>query len=640
MKKKLLLIIVPVLFMIGATVYMAIHLSQNSFQTFSRAGYILSNEMQSKNTTQSSGIKFYFNENTDYKDSYDNMVEFKDTNGEKVKVSDASFVHYTDQSISLLKKGVIFNLDEINQKVPKYYNLFEGTVLEYNQDQYSVDNLGKKLTFKYFIVRVSENKYLVVSPYLRLQLDSSTERVLNHSYVEITFMDDRVVRIENQEVSYQTIAKNAAIYFSEHLYLNLDNEYFYYDDDAKINLGQIVIDSSDNIDIAPLDEDYLEKEKDEGTSTNSESNSNGGNGNQTDTGNGFGNGLDGGNSFGNVGGSLNGEYGGLENDSSSDSSVEDEHYAIPTATVTDLTVTSNRLQADIRIVDDDSLIRGGALTTIINNHTGKVVYSMESEEGTYHIPVSVENLTPDTTYSLNTRITYEKNDTLYTMDVVSQLFVTESIGIHLEKDYYTSSELAFLVKIDDYSKVQSADVTLYSSTGEMVGTFSVSSLYAQTLEGQQVVFRELNPDTKYSVTITQIIYDDYAISDDYFVEMSAKTLKTKPVVGDVKFTIDKRKSLFTLQLNHTSDPNNGIENYRYEVYDARTLADGASPIAVFEKDKNVSIDLAVDEVTIHRAVPYVFRVVALFYDNEKYIEYSTGYSETMQMDGVEPPSFA
>ena len=134
------------------------------------------------------------------------------------------------------------------------------------------------------------------------------------------------------------------------------------------------------------------------------------------------------------------------------------------------------------------------------------------------------------------------------------------------------------------------------------------------------------------------MYDSAILDDAYSIELGAKTLKVKPKYGDLGFVVDKKNSVFTLKINNINDLYNGIENYRYELYDAR--GDGTTPVAVYDKKTDASIDVKVDEGVIHRGVPYYYKVVLEFYDNEKYYEYITGNSSNMQMDGVEGPSMS
>ncbi len=611
MIKKIIFIMVSVLAMIGALIYTGITFYSASQKTFVKAGYILNAEKGSGNTTEGKSVKYYFSENTNYKNSFDDTVEFKDTNGEKVKVNETSFVHYSDESISLLKKGVILNLAEVNNEIPKYYNLFEGTVLEYVNGVYYVDNLGKQLKFQAFIVRVSDNKYLLVHDDIKLRFDSEKDIDVKSNYVELSFVEEGIIKVENQEASYQTIAKDAMILLGKDLSLNLDNEYFFYNNEAKINLKEIIIDSDDNIDIKPYEEEKEEEQEE----------SNGDAGSQ------------GGTSGGAAGGAAGGNVGYEEE-------VVENQIALPTASISDMKVTSNKMEGTINIVDNDGTLTGTTVTTITEISTGKIVYQKENDGGVYSIDLSVENLNPETAYTLTTRVTYIKNDIEYPMDIIQQVFATEALGISLVKNYYTSTDLAFYAYVDDYSKIKSATVSILNTEGEILESVEVTSEVAKVGNGEEVLFTDLQPDTKYSLKIHDILYDNYIVSDDYSVEIGAKTLKEKPTMGQVSFSIDKKSGVFTLKINNVIDSDNGITNFRYEVYDARTMGEGAPPITTIEKATSASVALEVDEKVISRNVPYVFRVVAEFYDNEKYIEYVSGYSETMRMDGVAAPSIS
>ncbi len=628
MKKKLFFIIVSVLLMISVTVYMAVNVQKSSAKSFPKAGYILNGVTASGNESEANdenSIKYYFETNTSYKNTFDKNVEFKDTNGESVKVPEASFIHYEDDSIGLLKKGVILNLDDIEKDVPIYYNLFEGTILQFKSGDYIVDNLGKELKFREFVVRVSDNKYLLVSDNIKLNLDDNTSTDIKSNYVEISVVEEGIVRIENQDTAYQTVASDASIEVDD-LSLNLDNGYFFKDDEPIINLNSMVIDSDDNIDITPIQEikDQIEAEKEQEEAENQEENTGGGIGGSGGT-----TGED------NVGNdSVDGGFIGSE------SEVVENELSLPTSQLSDVQVTANSFQATITINDPDSLITGTTYTSILENSSNRVVYEKETEAGIYTIDILAESLNPETSYSLVTNIHYVKNEIEYTMDVVQQLFVTSAIGISIDKDYYSSSELSFKVKIDNYSKVKSADVKLLNSTGEVLDVQSITDAVAKVDEGFQVLFTGLVPNTKYSVVVDNILYEDTVISSEYSLELSAKTLKPKPTMGSLSFTIDKKNSLFTIKMDNMVDPANGVEKYIYEIYDARTVNDNPQPITVIEKGSLSSVDIPVDGETIQRAVPYTYKVKALFYDNEKYIEYTTGYSNNMQMDGVTSPSIS
>ena len=622
MKKKIFFIFVSVLLMIGVTVYMAINIQKESVKTFSKGGYILNTESSNKEEKNAAAVKYYFSANTSYKNSLNNTVEFKDTNGDKVKVPEASFVHYDDDSISILKKGVILNMKDVTSEVPIYYNLFEGTTLEHQGGSYQVNNLGKTLKFESFVVRVSDNKYLLVSDDLKLRLDGKTQTEIKSNYVEVSVIEEGIIKIENQDSSYQTVATNASVMLGNDLRLNLDNGYFFYKDEAVINLNSMVIDSDENVDITPIEEITPEEEEEEGKEGEGKTGEAGQNPNDPNV--------------QVVEEEAASEEGGTGAVNIETEVVENE-LRLPTAALSDVDITANRFSGSITINDPDAVIVGTTYTTVVENSTSRVVFDKETDAGVYNIDVYAELLTPETSYSLTTTVHYVKNEIEYTMDVIQQLFVTSSIGISLEKDYYTSSELAFICKVDNYSKVKSADIKLLSAAGEVIKEKSITAEQAKG-DGYKCVFSELQSNTKYSVVVENILYEDDVISDEYSIEKSAKTLKSRPSMGTPSFTMDKKSGSFSLKLSNMIDANSGVDSYVYEIYDSRTVSDGGQPLMVIEKSNLSAVNVAIDDNLIKRGIPYTYKVKAVFYDNEKYIEYMTGFSNNMQMDGVESPT--
>lgn len=615
MKNKIIFIVLSVVLMISATVFMALKVYNSSLKTFTKAGYILNDDVSSSNKKN---VKYYFNSNTNYKSNYQSDIEFKDTNGKSVSVSEDSFVHYNDDSISLLKKGVILNLDEINSGVPKYYNVFDGTILEKSNSAYFVDNLGKQLKFKNFIVKISENKYMIVSDGIKLKLGDENLKSVS-SYIEIDFTEGDIIRLSNQEVTYQTIAKDASILIGNDIVLNLDNKYFSYKGEDKINLNSIIIDSDDNIDIIPKEDAKSEDD----TSSDKNTNSNNGSVSGSDGAyiNDGGSVIDGGSS----GGGLT-SFGG-----STEQEVSEDSVTIPSANVLDLEVSSNKLEASIKVSDPDSLIVGKILTTIVENSTGNVVYTKEVDAGIYNIDIYLETLTPETSYNIITTATYERNDVTYTVDLVNQVVLTESLGLSLEKYYYTSDSLSFMAVLDDYSRVKSCDISLYTSDNKLVD----SSVFVAGNDNI-ISFNDLDSNTKYTVIVDNILYDNYVISDTLSIEMSAKTLKRRPGIGSLGYVVDNKNSLFNLKLSDVSDLDNGIETYHYEIYEV--LDNSLKLIKTIDKNTLGTVDLKVDLVDIYRDRSYIYKVVVDFYDNEKYVELESSYSSMMIMEGNRAPT--
>lgn len=619
MAKKVIFIVLSVFIMIVGVSYMAISNYRSSFKSFEKAGYIIDSRSVSSGNNKST--VYYFDNDEKYKVRYDNNVTFSDVNGDKVGVSQASFIHYNDESIGVLKKAVIFNLDEINSEIPKYYNIFEDTILEYNNGVYVVDNLGQKLKFKRFIVKVDDAKYLIVGNGLKLNLDGDREITVDSNYVELNFVDEKVVTIENKDSVYQTIGKDASIDLGGDVTLNLDNRYLFYKDEAKMSIDSMIIDSSDNIEIQPIEESKEEETGEDETANGTNPSGSGENGESGDS-------TDG--ADGAAGGAIGGGV--------VESELNEAELTLPTADISELDVTANKIEGTIKITDKDSLISSGVTTSIIENGTGKVVDYIETDEGNYNIEIESSRLTPETTYNLVSTLSYKKNDIVYTMDIVQHVFVTSSLGINLEKDFFTSDSLNYILQFDEYSKVRSCNVSLYDTNGEVVETYPVDRSSGDEIN---VSFTGLGSNKKYSVIVDNILYDDYIVSNDYSIEQSAKTLKKRPEIGTPSFTLDKKNGKFTLKLDNMSDSENGIENYKYQIFDTRTMDAGAgSPVNVIEKGSLSSIDVDVDNTLFYRGVGYVFNVIIEFYDNEKYVEYVTPFSGVMQLDGREAPSIS
>ncbi|MGE5455544.1 MAG: hypothetical protein ACM3O4_00335 [Ignavibacteriales bacterium] len=607
MKGKVFFIIVSVSIMIGAIFYISFHINNHSYKTFYKNGYILT-ASNDTNYQKNDTVKFYFEADAKYKVKYPEKIVFSDIDGNKIVADSNAFVHYLDGSISVLKKGVIMDLNNLNSEFLKYYNIFDDALLENNNGIYSVDNLGKKIKFNDFILKTSDSKYLIVSKSLKLKINGKDDININN-YIELNFTDGNITKLDNQEVSYQTISSDSSIEIGDKIKLNLEDKSISVGENKTLTLSQMVIDSDENIQITPPKPEEGGEADDKGGNDNGT----GGNTGEDNT--------DNGDTIGEV----------VEDDGQND--------IIPSFLVSNLDITSNKMDASIQIVDTEGKLSSNIITKIIENGSGKTVYMKEDDTGSYNLNVVLENLKPETNYTLITTATYTQEDVEYTKDFISKAFRTESIGISYVKDYFTKNELSFTVKSEAFSKVEKAEMVLLTSYGDLLKTIEIDGALAKSPEGVNVLFDSLTPNTKYVVKLMNFLYDGSVILNEYEMTTNCSTLKNKPTLGLTSFIIDKKNGLFTLKVNNVSDIDNGISSYRYEVYDARNLESGDNkPLFVIEKDKLSSIDLLVDEVSVFRGVPYVFKLIAEFYDNEKYIEYESEYSDVFKMDGVEFPT--
>ena len=66
---------------------------------------------------------------------YNERIVFNNTNGEEIVTEKNNFVHYTNESVSALQKGVILNLEEIDKDPIVYYNRSNTRTNRYNNKQ-------------------------------------------------------------------------------------------------------------------------------------------------------------------------------------------------------------------------------------------------------------------------------------------------------------------------------------------------------------------------------------------------------------------------------------------------------------------------------------------------------------------------
>ena len=199
-----------------------IFLTRTSAKEFYSAGYIISS-----NATKTD--KYYFNDNTVYKENVFEEYVFKDVNDNEVSTSKDNFIHYLDNSLSFMKNGVILDLDNFNTSLVPYYNITDKSIIKYNNGSYHIENSDKTLIFNNFLGRITDNKYIVVGNDVEIRL-SGNDNPVKGSYFEILFIEDGIVKIENQEGSYQTVSSGTTIYVGEDIKIDLGEKTVLYND--------------------------------------------------------------------------------------------------------------------------------------------------------------------------------------------------------------------------------------------------------------------------------------------------------------------------------------------------------------------------------------------------------------------------
>ncbi len=604
MIKRIILIVVPVLLIVSLLFFFGYQYQQSLYGSFPLDGHIITHNSNEEVE------RYYFKSGTRYKKVNNQKVVFDNTDQEEVSVPKDTFLHYSNGSIATLKKAVILDLNTLNDTVFKYYSIFDETILEKRNNNYVVSD--QDLAFDSFVIKISSNKYLFVADKMTLKIGDE-ERNLEDTYLEITFFDGNITRLENQELSLQNVDSNMTLEIGN-VTLDIQNHNLYYDSVNKLNLNEITIDSDDNIEIPKTnDNTKLEDNKDD-TDNTDENNENA---RPNDPFEGIHNGI-------------------IDTDQDTTEEIVEENARLkdPEFTVTSLEVGPYSIRSEIEITDQENLLDGDLNVKIIEADTNRIVYQNKEASGLTYLEIEVETLMPDTNYILVVNSDYLKNEVTYNRDFVQKTFVTEPIGINFSKDYATTSMLAIDVSKSDYSDVKSVSVTLKDGE-QIIGERPVSF---DDVMSTTVYFDNLTHNKAYQVELSNFVYENSIVSDALTLEKEFKTLKRKPTFGKPSFTIDKKNGEFILSLTSVKDLDNGISSYRYEIYDARTIESNSSPLQVVERSKNGSVEISVDNDVIERGVPYVYKVVAIFNDNDKDYEYETDYSEVMKLDGVEFPT--
>lgn len=643
MKKYVSIIVIIGVLLGSILIYNTMRVDRKTTKKFDESGYILQSS-ESEQTTQNVE-RYYFAANSEYKNKYNEKVIFKDTDGENVKANLNNFIHYSNGAISSFLNGVLLNLNEIEENPIIYYNIKAGSILNKQGDNYTITNLDKELKFNSLLWKISPQKYIIIGKQINLVFDDGTNKMID-GYVEIEYLDNEIVKIYNQEATYQTISSKVYIELPEQIKLNLDKKIVSKNNENKMSLENMVIDSNDNVTIVDLEEENKENVEDE---QNTEENQKGNTQNNPTT---AGSGSSSTSSETNIQDTdtiIN--SGGVISSGSGTGDVEENQVEVvqsPTFRVEKFEINSIGMESGIVITDEQNLLADDTKIKIIKNSTGKTVYETVETLGNYNIDLSIATLEPDTEYTLVAESLYKVDDMTYTKDFLSKIFRTTPIGIGIEKDLFTDTSLQIAVNIDKSTEVKSFDVILQDLEGNKIQTQTVihNPQSATTDERKIVEFLGLTSNTTYKVIIANVLYNTQVITNGFELTKDYTTLKERPTISGSEFEINKRDGNFKLRIKNIQDKDKLIQNYRFEVFDTRMAEideegniDFAKVEPIFtQTTENTEILLAVDDVKIFRNIGYTFRVVAIGNDNEKICEYESEYSNVFQMDGDEFPT--
>lgn len=573
--------------------------------SFGKDGYALyvskKDNYQTKSYSFNSGSTYSFKNNN----SKITIDSIEDGN---VNIDDSTMIHYSDNSLLVLKKVVGMDLSKISDEIIYYYNIYKNTEIKFDNAGYQITSTnGNKVNFSNMLIRINENKYLFVSDSIRATIGKD-EVVDFGNYVYIEYTDGEVVHIYSNTKSHQSIANELSI-VSGDITINMKDKTIAKEGKKYITLSNLVIDSNANIDLIPQEANKLPSVNKPNVDTNIS------------------------------GGGVDVENNGSINDSDNNVNEEvvedDDTVKQPVYKVVNMVVTPIKLDAEIEITDEDSIITSPTEVSVVNNSTLEVVYESSIPAGDTSAFVSTANLLPDTEYTIYAKSTYKIEDIEYERTFVNKIFRTEAIGVSFKKSYATSSSLVVAVNRENYSDVTSSVITIYRKDGSKLDYQAVDFSNGNKAE---VVFSDLDNNTEYKVVMSDIQCEGVTVEDGYSEEKTMFTLKEAPSIGKLNYLVNKRSSTFELSMSNVVDNDYGIKGYRYEIFRVDQDMTKELPILTFETKDLKTVSVNVDENNLNRGSAYTYRVVVEFYDNEKTIEYVKELGSTMQLDGVKYPT--
>lgn len=620
--KKYIIFFLSIIVLLGTIlVYNTVNVKKQKELNFSESGYILNNLSD----------RYYFYEDEAYTKSYDGKIVFNDTEGEKVIIEKENFVHYTSGNTEALKESVLLDLNNIDLNPIVYYNINANKEIKKISDRYTIKNLKSDIQFDKAIWKISDNKYLIFAENIKINLSSGIQKDVK-DYIEIEYSDNEIVNLYNQEISSQTISSDSYIELADNIKLNLGDKIVTKDGQVKMSLDNMIINSNDNVNIVDL-ADYEEKTNEENNTTEN---------NETEDGKTNGSVVVGGgnnqqSTTNNSTTLVNGANGNDDNEQedfepseidypkdSNESKVDEtKKLSEPIFKVESINPLANKMEAKISITDKDELLSqdDDIICQIRNDSTGKIVLREAADVVDMKFSVNKENLTPNTQYSLTVSAKYVIDDTTYTKNFVYRTFVTQSVGVEIVKDMFTSDSMSFEAVIDKNSLMESAKVSIYDYYADTNDTANAKATVNINKDMRTIVFNGLDSNKPYKIKIHDVFYDNAKIS--WTDEFEYTTLKKLADFVADSYT-DKKNGNFNLYASNISDVDGAIQSYEYCLYEV--ASNGTIGEACYRNKKDtteeiVSVDYNKDgDSAVVADKTYMLKIIATMYDNEKYFE--------------------
>ena len=488
--------------LVGIFVFFSIKIDKARYTDFKDAGYVISTNYDSNSTNDDiNSEKYYFSENTSYRKNNNTTYTFTNSSNEEVSINNDNFIHYNDGTIGTLKTTALLNFNNIADNIIKYYTLNNKNYLTKEGNKYLAKSVSENLEFTNFLLKISNDKYMLVAPEINIHIKDDIRQITN-SYVEFQYFDGNIIRIENNSFKLQSVASDFYIEIQDNIIIDLSNKNIYLNKEQKLNLEEITIDSNDNTSLDNIDDSNFQTE-DERKKAEEEAKAKAEaelakakkeleeaqNKIQEDIKNNF--------SSENP---INGITNGIVKPTSPDHNdeiIDDSNNSYdPSFTITNFEVSANGVFASIKYEDKSSILIGSPTVNLIDAGNNKIVDSVHLNTGLTSITYSNETLNQNTNYVLVVNANYMKNNEAVNKDFIQKSFITKSLGINIIKDYFSTTTLNFILKLNSDSLVKSLNAKLYNKEGELVSDKLINITDSRSVN---LSFEGLTPNTTYKL---------------------------------------------------------------------------------------------------------------------------------------------
>lgn len=647
-RNTIIISIISLAFVCAALVF-AYNLTKSKSKEFISDGYVLNTldgELNSGEKKEKSEVQ-HFSANTKYQKGWDGTIDFKNEKGDTVKANAKGFLYYNNNDLETIDKAVLLDTNDIDNggKVASY-SMPEGTIIKSAGAGYELTNLEETIKLEDYIWKVDESKYLIVSDQIEVLAKDEKMETLD-KFVELSYVDEGIVRLTNDKYNYQTILADTKIKLNNNAQIDLNSKDIDIAGKQVTNLAKMLVDSSDNVEIVNNNRDELIKNeilasKKEAAQAqenaqnaaaqaggNSTNNSSSSSSNTGGTGGGGGGGV--------VGGLIKPPSNNNTNNNKPTQDEDEEErvevkFKTPEFKFNKWQVSAIELDVEIEKIDEDNILTGDA-KIIIFEKAGDTKLPEETWASAEIVKsYRTTRVKPNTDYVLQVQGQYKVGVETFSKVFLEKEFRTDGLGVGFDVKSAQLDATIVNVTKEVATPVSSATMVLYDPAGEEVAKIPVdfSAMGAPSVE---ISFDSLAENTRYTIVMESLLVGRETI-DRLNDGIQVTTLKKGPTIGKPIVKIDKVKQTFELSVDNIADHSGGVKAIVYKVF---SVSDPETAVVEQRRDATSSAVMQVDGTTLQQGEVYTFQAVVEYYDNEKVIEYSTVMSQAFSMSGLKLP---